>query len=80
MNNLTQIYIYLIGEGTYVWRPVQAVNIRGDIYRIVSLNFDTEDEQWQFASGDLVRCKERISPGNETYLIAYEQVTPKSAS
>lgn len=74
MERFSQIYVYLLEEGTDVWRPVQAVHVRGDVYRIISPNLDHEDEKWQFASGELVRCEERVSTNGGTYLAAYERV------
>ena len=56
MSEQTTIYVYLLEEGTDSWRPVQAVPLENDTYRIVSENPDPEDEQWQFTTGDVVRC------------------------
>jgi hypothetical protein len=56
MNEQVAIYICLLEEGTDSWRPVQAVPIENDTYRIISENPDPEDERWQFTTGDLVRC------------------------
>ncbi len=56
MDKQITIYVYLLEEGTDVWRPVQAVPVENDTYRIVSLNLDSEDERWQFTTGDVVRC------------------------
>lgn len=74
MKNLFQIYVYLLEEGTDVWRPVQAAHVRDDVYRIVSPNPDPEDEKWQFACGELVRCKEQLSREVGVHLLAYERV------
>jgi len=69
----TTIYVYLLDEGVHVWRPVEASHRGGDQYEIVSLNRDPEDEHWQFASGDIVRCKlQRLSEGER--LVAHELV------
>ena len=71
MEHLSEIWIYLLGEGTDVWRPVQAVHVNGDVYRIVSLNPDPEQETWEFNSKELVRCKKCKLDGNSC-LVAYE--------
>ena len=68
----TTIYVYLLDEGVDVWRPVQAHHLGGDLYRIISIN-EHEDEQWQFRTGDVVRCAMRTfsdGPG----LAAHERV------
>lgn len=70
MKKETQIYVYLLDEGTDVWRPVKAVHQSGDIYKIISLNHNHEDEKWEFLHGDLVRCKNRYFSNGETCLVA----------
>jgi hypothetical protein len=42
----TQIYVYLLDEGTDVWRPVEAMQLTEGVYRIASE--PAEDEKWQF--------------------------------
>jgi hypothetical protein len=70
---LTTIYVYLLNEGSASWRPVEAEHLGGDQYRITSINADPEDEQWQFSTGEVVRCSERnLSGGSE--LVAYVAV------
>jgi hypothetical protein len=54
------IYIYLLDEGVDVWRPVEAMHIKDDLYRITSINPDDENEKWQFSTGDLVQCEMKI--------------------
>ena len=66
------IYIYLKNEGTDVWRPVEAESVSGDVYRIVSINADPEDEHWEFGTGELVRCESRVFSGGKTGLVAVE--------
>ncbi len=54
-----RIYVRLLGEGTEVWRPVDATHEGADRYRIVSENFDPNDECWEFPTGQLVKCEQR---------------------
>jgi CRP-like cAMP-binding protein len=51
------IYVCLPDKGVNVWRPVKAMKIRNNVYKIVSENPNSEDERWQFSTGDLVRCE-----------------------
>ena len=67
------IYVYLLDEGTDVWRPVQAEHLGDDRYRITSVNAARDDEQWQFKTGDVVRCSSRTLSGGPA-LIAHERV------
>lgn len=56
MHDPVSIYVYLLDEGTHVWRPVEAVPLEDGSYRIVSDNLHPDDERWQFVKGDVVRC------------------------
>ncbi len=70
---LETIYMFLLDEGVDVWRPVQARHLGTDQYEIVSTNPSDSTEQWEFTTGDVVRCKlRRLSDGEE--LVAYELV------
>ena len=66
-----QIYVSLLNEGTDVWRPVMAEHIREDVYRIVGEPPDSEGEEWEFAPGDIVRCRKQKLSGGDC-LVAYE--------
>ena len=70
---MERIYIYLLNEGTDCWRPVDAERVNSDSFKIISVNPDPEDEDWQFQTGSIVRCEEReLSVGR--VLVAVEQV------
>jgi hypothetical protein len=67
-----------LDEGTDVWRPVDSIPVAGDIYKIVAKNHDPEDEHWEFATGDEVRCEaRRLSSG--MHLVAVASATRKIA-
>jgi hypothetical protein len=67
------IHVYLLEEGTDVWRPVSAEFIRNDIYRIIGEPPD-ETERWEFMPGDVVRCKQQSFSDGKAGLVAYEKV------
>ncbi len=52
-----KIYVYLIGEGTDCWRPVEAFQVKDNWFQIT----DTapEGEDWEYLCGDMVRCEFR---------------------
>ena len=54
---LSNIYVALLGEGTDVWRPVEAENLGNGLYRILDQPYEPANETWQFAPGDLVQCE-----------------------
>lgn len=63
-----RIYVALLNEGTDVWRPLSAVHIRNDVYRITGL--PAADEMVEFTAGDIVRCQERRFTEGERQLVA----------
>jgi len=69
------IHVYLLNEGTDVWRPVDAVPMGDGIYRIPRNAQIPEDEDWQFLPGTTVRCTLKKLSGGER-LTAVEAITP----
>ena len=65
-----QIYVRLLGEGTEVWRPVDTTHENSGLYRIIGQNPDPSDESWEFTTGDLVKCENRVSSGGSRGLAA----------
>lgn len=73
MNGMsTTIYVALLGEGTDVWRPVQADRVDCQRYQIVGTV--PEGESWEFEPGSIVRCKETHFSDGAHGLVAYEKV------
>ena len=70
----SQIFVYLQDEGVDVWRPVYAHQETPGLYRIVSPDPDPENEVWQFKSGELVRCEERVMERGRRELVAIEKI------
>jgi hypothetical protein len=74
-SNTDVVFVRLLDEGTYVLRPVPAVNIYGDFYELLATDdYDSEFEIWEFTPNSRVRC-EKKEFGSETILIAVELVT-----
>ena len=66
------IYVKILNEGTEVWRPVQALKIENDIYKITQ---ETEfDEEWEFNCNELVHCIVSKN-GSDKYLKAIKKAT-----
>ena len=60
-----EIYIYLLNEGTDVWRPVDAISLGEGIYQIPKDTQVPEDEEWEFLPGATVHCAvKKISGGD----------------
>jgi hypothetical protein len=64
---MTTIYVALLNEGVDVWRPVHAVPLDGDLYRIE--DSVPVEEDWEFPPGSVVRC-ERREPDDDSRLFA----------
>ena len=65
------IYVALDNEGVDVWRPVDASDLGDALFQILSA-CDSETEQWQFASGAVVRCEKRSFEDGKSGLAAIE--------
>jgi len=72
--NLQEIYVALLNEGVNVWRPVQAIVVGDEVYQIVSENEAPGDEQWEFSTGDLVRCVRKSFSGGSTGSVAVQRI------
>lgn len=62
------IYVPLINEGTEVWRPVEAEPVSDALFRVESKASD--DEQWGYASGQIVAVEERMWSNGDHGLVA----------
>ena len=51
-----QIYVALPGERVDVWRPVVAIYVKENIYKILDQPYERAIEKWQFKPGQLVVC------------------------
>ena len=69
-----EIFVYLVGEGVDVWRPVRALPLGENTYRIVSEKSNPDDEEWEFSTGDVVKCRERVFSGGSSGLVAVKRV------
>jgi hypothetical protein len=68
--NRVKLFVYLLAEGTDVWRPTEAVPIGDGLFKILSTpHYDPEDEVWEFPPGSIVRCETRQNDSGE-YIVA----------
>lgn len=67
------IYIQLLNEGTKVYRPVPAFEIRGNIFRIEGHDiYEPESEAWEFPPETKVMVEEQVL-GGELVLVAVKK-------
>lgn len=69
-----QIYVALLNEGTDVWRAVEAIHHEDHIFTTVGENESNGDEEWQFVTGDKVRCDQKIFSDGTSALVAVSRV------
>lgn len=57
MSETTEIFVSLLNEQVDVRRPVQAIHIHNNVYKIADQPYERELETWQFEPGDEVVCE-----------------------
>lgn len=74
------VHVELLDEGTPTLRPVEAVPLGDDCYRLVPTpDYDPEDETWAFLPGTVVRCL-RQDRSDGPALVAVKEVTPPGSA
>lgn len=64
------IYIQLLDEGTKVYRPVPALEIEQNVYKLEGFEmYDPENETWEFLPGTCVLVEEQRLEGG-VFLVA----------
>lgn len=56
--SIETFYMFLLNEGTDVWRPVDAEPLGGGKFRV--LGPVPDDEEWEFEPGSIVACEMRL--------------------
>ena len=75
--HMRDIYVALLDKGKDAWRRVEAVYEGEDSYRIISKHDDLE-EQWEYTTGECVRCRSTTLPSGEHVLVATERLHPRT--
>lgn len=66
MDKYFQIYVRLLREKLEIWRPVEAMKLGKNTYKIISPNPEPKLEKWEFERGDVVQCEiKEFSDGKE---------------
>ena len=71
--DVSTIFVALLGEGTQCWRPVSAAHIRDEIFQI--LGEPSGDEHWEFGTGELVQCKHQTLSDTQEVPVAFQKAT-----
>jgi hypothetical protein len=68
------IYVKLLEEGTKVYRPVPAIELKKNIYELRGENiFDAEDEIWEFNPRVHVVVEEKVLNGQLVLVAVREE-------
>jgi len=71
------IYVPLLNEGTFVFRPAGGLRLGKNIYRILaSEEYDPEDEEWEFPPETIVRCETEFRNGEKLLIAKAKAVSP----
>ncbi|MES2983757.1 MAG: hypothetical protein V4735_01050 [Pseudomonadota bacterium] len=74
--NMVTIHIKLLDEGFETAKRAQALVLGNDAYKILlPADYDPEDEKWEFAPGDIVRCELQHEGWPIPMLIAVEKLS-----
>jgi hypothetical protein len=65
-----KLNVRLLDEGTEVSRPTEGLDLGNGLYKILAtLDYNPEDEHWEFPPGSTVRVEKRQDASGE-YLLA----------
>jgi len=54
----TEVYVRLLNEGTEVFRPTQALDLGGGLFKLMAgPGYDLEDEEWEILPNTTVRVE-----------------------
>jgi hypothetical protein len=71
------IYVKLLNEGSIAYRPVPAIEIKSNIFKLQGFEiYDPEDEEWEFLPGSYVLVAEQVK-GDKNVLVAIEEQSPE---
>ena len=73
-NQLTEIFVELLEEGTACWRPVRAIPLGGTGFRIAVDQQIPTDEKWAFSPGEAVACEPRVFQNGVKRLVATKRL------
>jgi hypothetical protein len=69
-NSVVEIHVRLLDEGTDCSRPTRGVYLGNGLFRLLPTDhYDSNNENWEFIPGSIVRAKE-VRNADGTYLLA----------
>ena len=72
-NAIAEIHVRLLDEGTDCSRPTRGVVVGNGLFKLLpTVDYDPNDEHWEFLPGSIVRVQEVRHPDG-IYLLAVAQ-------
>lgn len=72
-----EVFVQLLGEGTYVARPTTAVHLGNNLYRLLPAeDYQRNGEEWEFPPGASVKLVRRKSQDGKEYWLAVKPDIP----
>jgi hypothetical protein len=71
---VTEIFVELLEEGTACWRPVRAIALGGTVFRIAADQEIPTEEKWAFSPGEAVTCETRVFQNGVKGLVATKRL------
>ncbi len=68
------IFVLVVNEPSMMWKPVEALAMSDDTYKIISANPDPQGQKWQFVTGNIVRCKQHTFMDGSQGMVAVERI------
>jgi hypothetical protein len=67
-----EVHVVLLDEGSPTLRVIQALDLGHEKYKLLAINYDPDDEKWQFPPESVVKCKKTKDYRGNDILLAYE--------
>jgi hypothetical protein len=80
MSEQVEIFIPLLDENVDVWRPVKAVLLFDNVYRIADQSYDHETESWEYEPGTEVVCEAKPTKDGQALVAVMKYERPGNAS
>ena len=70
-DNIVEILVELLDEGTESWRSTKAKELESGLFRILATpNYNSEDEAWAFLPGEEVALEKKIFSDGKSGMVA----------
>jgi hypothetical protein len=72
---IIEVWVTVLDEGTDTIRFTDAIDMGDGLYKLLAVNYDPDDEKWEFLPGSVVKIKPAKDFHGRDVLLAYELVS-----